>query len=127
MWYSIKSLKLLGLRHAAAAALLLLPVLCFWSLWASSTVSWPPSAPEVCPHRRVSQSWTSRLRPASPLLLPDLGHVQVESLKALQRLDVLRVERHVHHHQPVLWSSVINDPKPSQLPLQVHFKTGVDP
>lgn len=124
MWDFIKSVKLVELRHAAA---LLLPVLYFWSLWASSTFSRPPSAPEVGPHHRVSQSWTSRLRPASPLLLPDLGHVQVESLEALQRLDVLRVERHVHHHKPVLWSSVINDPKSSQLPLQVHFKTGVDP
>lgn len=39
-------------------------------------------------------------RPPSPLLLPNLSHVQVQLLQALQRQDVLRVEGHVHHHQP---------------------------
>lgn len=82
--------------------------------------------------------------PPSPLRLPDLGHVQVEPLQALQHLDVLRVERHVHHHQPanqsrsvtlltdqrvlrvrlcvrlpVLRSAVVDDSESSQLPLQV--------
>lgn len=82
--------------------------------------------------------------PPSPLRLPDLGHVEVEPLQGLQRLDVLRVERHVHHHQPanhsrsvtllsdrrvlrvrlcarlpVLRSAVVDDAESSQLPLQV--------
>lgn len=104
----------------------------YWSLRASSTLSRPPPPPgpefgHPSPGRSFGRSWTSRRRPPSPLLLPDLGHVEVEPLEALQRLDVLRVERHVHHHQPVLRSSVVDHPESSQLPFQVHFKTGVDP
>lgn len=89
--------------------------------------------------------------PPSPLLLPDLGHVQVQTLQALQHLDVLCVERHIHDHQPanhrqrvtphhsdcvcvfvcvwvpVLGSSIVDDAESSQLSLQVHLKTAVNP
>ena len=41
-----------------------------------------------------------RLHPPSPLLLPDLSHVQVQPLEALQCLNVLRVEGDIHDHQP---------------------------
>lgn len=44
----------------------------------------------------------------SPLLLPDLGHVQAESLEAFQRLDVLRVEGDVDHHQPAAGDVHVN-------------------
>lgn len=30
-------------------------------------------------------------------------------------------------HLPMLRSSIINNSKPSQLPLQMHFETGIDP
>lgn len=71
--------------------------------------------------------------------------------KALQPLNVLCVERHVHDHQPannrqgnqvinclncvclcvcvlpVLRPSVINNTQSSKLPLKVHLKAAVDP
>lgn len=36
----------------------------------------------------------------SPLLLPDLSHIQVQSLQRPQHLHILSVEGYIHNHQP---------------------------
>lgn len=47
------------------------------------------------------------LLPPSPLLLPDLSHVQVQLFKCPQWLNVLSVKCHIHRHQPgVGWESL---------------------
>lgn len=72
----------------------------------------PPLPPLSASRHRLSRSgpptrsqsvWNLDVPDAvlpSPLLLPDLSHVQVESVEALQRLDVLCVEGDVDDHQP---------------------------
>ena len=61
----------------------------------------PLESSDPSPVGRNDMSFRSPDGPPSPLLLPDLSHVQVQPLQRPQNLHVLCVERYINHDQPI--------------------------